>query len=186
MRVRFIHLSLLLLLLAAAAGFAQQKPADIVKHPACPLCGMNREMYAHSRVYIEYEDGSSDGFCSIHCAAASLAVSYDRIPTLIRVGDYDTKQLIDAETAVWVVGGSKAGVMSARAKWAFAGQASADAFIKANGGVVATFDVAMRGTYEDMYADTKMIRDRRAAKRKAAEEAKKAEAGNPAASPAKP
>lgn len=35
------------------------------------------------------------------------------------VGDYNTKRLIDAEKAVWVIGGGKQGVMTKRAKWAF-------------------------------------------------------------------
>ncbi len=181
-RIRLLAFIVIAAVVLPAVAFAQQQP-DIAKHPACPLCGMNREMYAHSRVYIEFADGSTDGFCSIHCAAASLAVSLDKIPTTISVGDYNTRQLVDAEQAFWVMGGSKGGVMTARAKWAFADEAAAQAFIKANGGVPAAFEVAMKSAYEDMYADTKMIRDRRAAKRKAAEDAKKAEAAAPASKP---
>ena len=44
--------------------------------------------------------------------------------------------------------------------------------MKQSGGAPGTFDTAMKATYEDMYQDTKMIRDRRAAKRKAMEEQK--------------
>jgi nitrous oxide reductase accessory protein NosL len=57
-----------------------------------------------------------------------------------QVGDYNTKKLIDAKTATWVIGGSKQGVMTKVAKWAFAEKKAADAFIKANGGKLATFD----------------------------------------------
>lgn len=178
---RLLVLAVLAAVLLPAIGFAGQP--DIAKHPACPLCGMNRETWAHSRVYVEFADGGSDGFCSVHCAAASLAVSLDRIPTAIWVGDYGTKLLVDAELATWVIGGTKSGVMTGRAKWAFTDSAAAEAFVKENGGAVTTFEVAMKSTYEDMYADTKMIRDRRAAKRKAAEEAKKAETAAPAAKP---
>ena len=46
---------------------------DISKHPACPLCGMDRTKFAHSRVYVQYDDGSSIGACSIHCGAVDMA-----------------------------------------------------------------------------------------------------------------
>jgi nitrous oxide reductase accessory protein NosL len=81
------------------------------------------------------------------------------------VGDYGTKKLINAEKAIWVIGGSKPGVMTKKAKWAFEKKEDADKFVKENGGKVSTFDEAMKATYEDMYADTKMIRDRRRMKK---------------------
>jgi nitrous oxide reductase accessory protein NosL len=55
--------------------------------------------------------------------------------------------------------------MTKTAKWAFADKKDAEAFIKENGGKLATFDDAMKATYEDMYNGTKMIRERRAKKR---------------------
>lgn len=134
---------------------------DIEKHAACHLCGMDRAKFAQSRMLIEYEDGSTAGTCSIHCAAIDLAVNIDKTPKSIKVGDYFTKDLIDAETAVWVLGGNKPGVMTKRAKWAFAKKDEAERFIKENGGSPATFDDAMKATYEDMYSDTKMIHDKR-------------------------
>jgi copper chaperone NosL len=132
---------------------------------SCKYCGMDREKFAHSRMLIEYDDGSSLGTCSIHCLAVELANSIDRTHTAIKVGDYGTKKLIDAETAFWVVGGDKAGVMSSRAKWAFEKKADAEAFIAANSGTLGSFDDAIRSAYEDMFKDTKMIRDRRKMKR---------------------
>jgi nitrous oxide reductase accessory protein NosL len=73
--------------------------------------------------------------------------------------------LLDAEKACWVIGGKKPGVMTKRAKWAFASDKDAQAFIKENEGKPASFDEAMKASYEDMYTDTKMIRERRAKKR---------------------
>jgi nitrous oxide reductase accessory protein NosL len=58
------------------------------------------------------------------------------------VADYTTKKLLNAKSAVWVVGGSKAGVMTAVAKWAFAGMEEAQSFIKNNGGSVKSFEQA--------------------------------------------
>lgn len=48
------------------------------------------------------------------------------------------------------------------AKWAFEKEADALAFIRDHQGKLATFDDAMRATFEDMYEDVRMIRARRA------------------------
>lgn len=159
-----IFFALLLALCLPTLAMAQD---DLAKHKSCTYCGMDREKWGFSRVFIEYDDGSTDGTCSLHCAAVSLALNLDKSPTTIWVADYGTRQLVPAEAAFWVVGGGKAGVMSRRAKWAFAQQAAAQAFILENGGAEAAFEEAVKVAYEDMYEDTRMIRERRAAKRKA-------------------
>src|SRR5512138_3025291 len=76
---------------------------DIAAIPACKFCGMDRQKFASSRVLIEYQDGSSTGTCSIHCAAVDLALNIDKIPGAIKVGDTDTRELVDAEQAAWVL-----------------------------------------------------------------------------------
>ncbi len=73
----------------------------------------------------------------------------------------NTKKLIDAEKASWTMGGGKPGVMTKRAKWAFEKREIADQFIKDNGGTPASFDLVIKASYEDMYEDTKLIRERR-------------------------
>ncbi|QWV93948.1 nitrous oxide reductase accessory protein NosL [Geomonas oryzisoli] len=153
----------ILLLNFVAAVFAAG--GDIENHPACTYCGMDRGKFAHSRVLIEYDDGTSFGACSLHCAALELATKIDKTPKTIAVGDYQTRTLIDAEKAVWVLGGKRAGVMTGNAKWAFAEKGAAAAFIKENGGTAVTFDEAMKVAYEDMYRDTKQIRERRKMRR---------------------
>jgi len=134
---------------------------DIKTYADCKYCGMNREKFSFSRVLIEYDDGTVIGLCSIHCAAVDLANNLDRAPKSIKVGDYNSRELIDAEKAFWVIGGAKQGVMTRQPKWAFAKEEDADKFIKANGGTLATFDQAMKATYDDMYQDTKMLREKR-------------------------
>jgi len=157
-------LAMVLLLFTATFVFAQALE-DVTKHPSCKYCGMNRQQYAHSRIFIEYDDASTVGTCSIHCAAVDLALNIDKTPSAIQVGDYYTKNLIDAEKAFWVIGGGKMGVMTKRAKWAFEKKEDAEKFINENGGENATFDVVMKAAYEDMYSDTKMIRERRKMKK---------------------
>ena len=153
-------LAVVLVVFSGMFVFAQAQE-DIQKHPSCKYCGMNRQQFAHSRIFIEYDDSTTVGTCSIHCAAVDLAINIDKTPKAVRVGDYNSKALIDAEKASWVIGGSKMGVMTKRAKWAFEKKEDAEKFIKENGGETAPFDVAMKAAYEDMYSDTKMIRERR-------------------------
>lgn len=134
---------------------------ELEEQASCKYCGMDHGKFDHSRMLIEYDDGTSVGTCSIHCLAVELGNTIDKIPTAIRVGDYGSRKLIDAETAYWVIGGEKAGVMSSRAKWAFEKKANAEAFILANRGSLASFEDALKAAYEDLYKDNRMIRDRR-------------------------
>jgi nitrous oxide reductase accessory protein NosL len=140
---------------------AAQTPDDVKHAPACKHCSMDREKFAASRMVVEYEDGTRTGVCSLHCAAIDLAVSLDGTPKTFWVADAGTKKLLDAEKAVWVLGGSRPGVMTKRAKWAFADRGAAEAFVKESGGTIVGFEDAMKAAYEDMYQDTKMIREKR-------------------------
>jgi hypothetical protein len=162
MRKRILRAFGAIFLILGGAAVWAQTAADIQKFPSCKYCGMDRQKFAHSRMLIDYTDGSALGTCSIHCAAIDLSQSLDKTPKSLQVGDFGSKSLIDAEKAYWVIGGKKDGVMTKRAKWAFAKEGDARQFMKENEGKLANFDDAMKATYEDMYADTKMIRERRA------------------------
>ncbi len=142
---------------------------DIKKHAACKYCGMDRAKFAHSRVFIEYEDGTTEGTCSIHCAAIDFALNIDKTPKMTQVGDYNSKMLVDTEKAFWVIGGNKPGVMTKRAKWAFAKKEDAEKFISENGGNLGSFDQAFKTSYDDMYQDTKMIQSKRKMKKASGE-----------------
>jgi copper chaperone NosL len=134
---------------------------DVKELSACKYCGMNRETFAHSRMLVEYADGTRVGLCSLHCAAVDLAANMGMKVKAIMVADYDTKQLMDAGNAAWILGGNKPGVMTRRAKWAFSDKSAAGAFAKENGGTLIAFDDAMKAAYEDMWEDTQMIRERK-------------------------
>lgn len=99
--------------------------------------------------------------CSIHCAAIDMALHTDKPVSRITVGDYNTHKQITAESAFWVIGGDKTGVMTARAKWAFETKADADRFIETHGGKYANFGEAMKAAFEDMYKDTLIILKKR-------------------------
>jgi len=80
-------LSLLLMALALPV-FAED---DIKKHSSCKYCGMDREKFAHSRMLIEYADGTQVGTCSIHCTGIDLALNIDKFPKFLGVGDFMQK-----------------------------------------------------------------------------------------------
>ena len=162
-RMLLICLCAALFLPPASALWAQD--SDVKEIPACKYCGMNRAMFAHSRMLIAYDDGTNVGTCSLHCVAVDLALNLDKTPKAIRVGDFGKKTLADAEAAFWVIGGSKPGVMTKTAKWAFANKADAEKFLLENGGRLASFDEALEAAYKDMADDTKMIRERRKMKK---------------------
>jgi nitrous oxide reductase accessory protein NosL len=162
MKKWFILTIVVFCLFVTAVAFAQE---DIKKYSSCKYCGMNREQFAHSRMFVEYDDGTAEGTCSLHCMAVELALHIDKTPKTIWVGDFNDKKLIDAEKASWIMGGNKMGVMTKRAKWAFERKEDAEKFKKENGGDSASFEQAIKGAYEDMYADTKMIRERRKMKK---------------------
>jgi nitrous oxide reductase accessory protein NosL len=127
--------------------------ANRIEEPAsCLHCGMDRTMFAHSRMIITYTDGSSVGTCSLYCIATDLQQAQGKKVKSVQVADYGTKKLIDARKATWVVGGSKQGVMTAVAKWAFAKKSDADAFIKENGGRLAKFDAVLGAAVKEQPA----------------------------------
>jgi nitrous oxide reductase accessory protein NosL len=124
---------------------------DITAHPKCSYCGMDRKRYAYSRVLLKYREGSEVGLCSVHCAGLDLALHPEKVPARIMVGTYDRGDLVDGEKAVWVLGGSKHGVMSIRGKWAFENREDAEAFMRDFGGAIADFRSVMTAAFEDMW-----------------------------------
>jgi nitrous oxide reductase accessory protein NosL len=152
----------LLLLVPPLTAFAD----DVKDIPACQYCGMDRNKFGQTRMLIEYEKGSRIGVCSIHDAAVDLAQSISKTIKTIWVADYNSRALIDAEEATWVIGGDIPGVMSGKSRVAFAEKEEAAAFQKEHGGELSTFDEAIDDTYDEMWKDIKMIRDKRAKMKK--------------------
>ena len=156
--ITLLSLSLLAFVVPA---YAAQQLDDTTMHRSCKYCGMDREKFNYSRMLIKYDDGTSTGVCSLHCAALEISTMLDKTPQSIMVADMFTRQLIDAETAFWVIDSSKPGVMSSRGKWAFQKKETAETYAQEAKGKLVTFDEAIKAAYEDMYADTKMIREKR-------------------------
>jgi hypothetical protein len=148
---------LIFLFIALPSCYAHE---DTRSHAICKYCNMDRKAFGHSRMLIEYTDGTFVGTCSLHCIVRDLTANITMVPCRISVGDYNSSKLIDATSAYWVIGGDKSGVMSPRAKWAFEKETEAAAFIREHGGRNATFYESLRAASEDIYLDVKMSLER--------------------------
>jgi len=141
---------LFIMILCSIRGMSALAQSDIDIHRDCAYCGMDRKAYGFSRMLIQYEDGTEVGVCSLHCALIEIdAHQGGRIKALL-VADRDTRTLIDVEKVTWVLGGKKGGVMTKRAKWAFASKHAADKFIAANGGKIVSWDETLAAAREDL------------------------------------
>lgn len=152
----------LLLGLALLGGAAVEAAEDdLAAHRECGFCGMDRKAYGYSRVLVRWEGGPDVGTCSLHCAAVELEAHPERRPAALLVADRDTHALVDARAATWVIGGRRKGVMTQRPKWAFASRAAAEAFVREEGGALATWDEALAAAREDLAAGRAQAEARR-------------------------
>ncbi|MGC2062852.1 MAG: nitrous oxide reductase accessory protein NosL [Thermodesulfovibrionales bacterium] len=159
MKKAFFSIALAILCIVYAANSYAGENEDIRLYKNCKVCGMSREMFSYSRVLIEYSSGTTSGTCSIRCAAVDLAQNMGRSTESIQVGDFNSRQLLDADKAFWVIGGKKEGTMATRGKWAFRKKDEADSFIAINGGIIGTFHDALKASFEDLYSDLKLFWD---------------------------
>jgi nitrous oxide reductase accessory protein NosL len=132
--------TIIIMMLAVVLAYAM---GNVESPKKCRQCGMDRTVFATSRMVIEYSDETAVGVCSIHCASVELDSGKGKKVHRLMVADYSTKELIDAGSASWVVGGKKKGVMTAVAKWAFAKREDAIKFTELHGGIVTSYDQAM-------------------------------------------
>ena len=133
--------------------------------PSCFYCGMKKSAYGHSWMIINYGDHSTGEFCSLHCACIDMLLHSEKKAMTVLVSDYFTKKIIDADKAHWVIGGSRPGVMTVNAKWAFETKPASERYIKEFGGEAADFDAAIKAAMVDMYKDMMLIGKERKVKR---------------------
>jgi len=150
MKLKHTASILFIMILCNIPGMSALAQSDIDIHRYCAYCGMDRKAYGFSRMLIQYEDGTEVGVCSLHCALIEMDAHQGRKVKALLVADRNTRTLIDAEKAVWVLGGKKGGVMTKRAKWAFASKDAADKFIAAYGGKIVSWDEALAAAREDL------------------------------------
>jgi nitrous oxide reductase accessory protein NosL len=146
-------------LLLAGAAQAGQEDADV--HRECNHCGMDRRAYGYSRMLIRFADGGEAGVCSLHCALVELEGAPGRAVAALLVADRDGRELLPVEGATWVLGGAKRGLMTARAKWAFASPGAAAAFVREHGGAVVSWEAARQAAADDLAEERRLLRARR-------------------------
>jgi nitrous oxide reductase accessory protein NosL len=139
MTLRLPFLGALLLAALVLLPLVAQGQQDIEEHRSCAVCGMDRKAYGYSRMLIRFQDGGQIGVCSLHCAVSELDAHKDRPAASILVADRETRELVDAEKAFWVLGGKKRGVMTMVPTWAFDSEASARGFCSTHGGALASW-----------------------------------------------
>ncbi|OGW35935.1 MAG: hypothetical protein A2X58_12185 [Nitrospirae bacterium GWC2_56_14] len=142
----FLLVTMLLFNNTVLAGETQK---DINDHRSCGYCGMDRKAYGFSRMLVQYEDGTVVGTCSLHCAVVELDANPGKTVKVLLVADRYSRTLLDAEKAIWVMGGKKRGVMTEQPKWAFQSKEGAEVFIKANGGKIVTWAEALAAAREE-------------------------------------
>lgn len=158
-RTKVIYATVILMVIATVILAFAQTEKDMIQHRNCKHCNMDREKFNFSRMLIEYEDNTSVGLCSIHCAAVELNQNNDKKARSHFVADYRTKKLTDARTAYWVIGGRPQGVMTSVAKWAFIKARDAREFVKEYGGRIASFEEAMKLAKDELGLRRKMSHD---------------------------
>ena len=141
---RWLVAVLTLILFPALAGAAG---VESPRH--CANCGMDRQMFAYTRAVVSYADGKSDGTCSLRCAVEAMKKHGGKV-TSLKVADYYSRKLVEAESAVWVVGGEKGGVMTSLAKWAFADRSGAERFVRENGGEITPYEKVMQAARQEV------------------------------------
>lgn len=146
---RIIRLCLLCMVVFCAGKGYLLAEDDIAARRACSYCGMDRKAYGYSRMLIRYADGSQSGVCSLHCAVTALEDNKGKQITALLVADRNSHELIPAENAFWTIGGRKRGVMTQRAKWAFASREAAEKFIAAYGGEIVSWETALAAAGKD-------------------------------------
>jgi nitrous oxide reductase accessory protein NosL len=154
MKVRIVLIGIIVLSLCAGVAAALSGD-DINDHRSCNHCGMDRKAYGYSRMLVIYEDGAQVGVCSLNCAVTELNEHKGQQVKSLLVADRESRKLIDAEKANWVMGGKKRGVMTQRPKWAFETEAGAESFVKTNGGKRHPWQEVLAAAREDAGAGMK-------------------------------
>ena len=137
-----------LLFLCSFAGYLQAED-DIAAQRRCSHCGMDRKAYGYSRMVVQYSDGTNSGVCSLHCAVTEMKAHQEKKVASLLVADRNSHELVPAEKAFWTIGGSKRGVMTPEAKWAFASKDSAEKFVVTYGGAVVSWEAALAAAGKD-------------------------------------
>ena len=152
-----LTLSALFLMVAIGSHAAEKNYEDIRKYKSCKLCGMSREDISIRGFYWFTTTALLPAPAACAARRWTWRLTWGAKQTPMMVAYFNSRKLIDAEKAYWVIGGSKQGTMSTRGKWAFTGKDEARKFMAKNGGAPGTFHNALKASFEDLYSDLKLF-----------------------------
>lgn len=133
----FSALLMAVLLSLAGAVYADEHRDD------CHVCGMWIDQNLRTRLVITTTAGDTAMFCSFACAARFWEKRRAVIQQ-IRVADYLTTELVDAYSAVYLIGSDVPPVMSFLSIIAFGKRDEALTFQKMHGGMIMGFTEALQ------------------------------------------
>ena len=124
----------------------------------CPSCGMTLPVFYKTNHAVE-SNGTVKQYCSIHCLATNI---HKHDLKDVKVVDNTSLKFIDANSAWYVVGSTKAGTMSRISKYAFSSKEDAQTFAKKFSGEVKTFEETLKFVQENLAKAQKMIAKKQA------------------------
>ncbi len=150
-----VTVAIMALVFVASYAFGHLTPKDLLQYPECLHCGMSRKVCAHTRMTVEYTDGTSRAECGLHCLLADLVEQPGRQPKRILAADYNDHKLADAQKSWWVRYDNAVECNGSKIMLAFRTELGADDFVVSFGGRKINFDEALRLTYLDNEAERK-------------------------------
>jgi nitrous oxide reductase accessory protein NosL len=122
--------------------------ARAAEREECVICGMYLDLYEKTSLVILFNDDTTKSTCSLACASRVINQNRGRIKG-VRVADFLTGKLFDADKAYYLEGSDIPGVMTYTSRLAFSSKAQALTFQKKHGGRIITFDQALKDQLED-------------------------------------
>jgi nitrous oxide reductase accessory protein NosL len=135
----FVLFQLLLLSIPAAA-----KDPHVQDRPSCRVCGMWIDEYKRTAAELVYKDGHKESTCGVACMLREVeeAGGLGEFES-VKVHDWVTGELVDAETATYVMGSRVIPDMVPN-YIAFAKREEAEAFAAKEGGDIIDFNIAFQ------------------------------------------
>lgn len=114
----------------------------------CSLCGMWIDLYMKTRHVVTLTGGTAESFCSIACASKFMKKHKGQIK-MVLAADFETKELIEADSAFYLEGSDIHGVMSYTSRLAFTTRDQAERFRKEHGGSIISFKEALESIEQE-------------------------------------
>jgi hypothetical protein len=116
----------------------------------CSHCLMSRLRFARSRVIITLEIGTTIESCMVSHGLVIQGQAIKRI----KVTEYNSKKLIEAKSAFWIINQSRQCPMSTIELWAFADEQSAQAYLQKHTGTLCTWEEALKAACDGRLVDS--------------------------------